>query len=224
MSKRPPTRGAKARPSAPAAGIPWMSIAALAVGALVVGGIAYLVVQNFTGGTSSSAAEKAELDDSPDLPGQYFPPQGRQHMAQGTVRPVCEEGATDTTNCYNSNPPTSGPHDPVALDWGIYTTPQPKERAIHNMEHGGVVIWYNCVSDRCKNDIVPQLEELMNEFERDRRLMVMMPYPEMEPDTVALTAWTRLDKFSIDEFDADRIRRFVEKHERRFNPEGMGPL
>lgn len=225
MSKRQPARGARGRPSAAGGGIPWMSLAALLVGAVVIGGLAYVVIQAFTGSESaSSAAEKAELDDSPDLPGQYFPPQGRAHMARGTVRPVCEEGATDTSNCYNSNPPTSGPHDPIALDWGVYTSPQPKERAVHNMEHGGVIIWYNCVSDRCKNEIVPELNRLMDEFERDRRLMVMMPYPDMEPDTVAVTAWTRLDKFSIDQFDPDRIRRFVEKHERRFNPEGMGPL
>lgn len=225
MSKRQPARGARARSSAAGGGIPWMSLAALLVGAVVIGGLAYIVIQAFTGSDgASSAAEKAELDDSPDLPGQYFPPQGRAHMAAGTVRPICEEGATDTSNCYNSNPPTSGPHDPRALEWGVYSEAQPKERAIHNMEHGGVVLWYNCESDRCTNEIVPQLLDLMNEFEDDRRLIVMMPYPEMEPDTVAITSWTRLDKFSIDQFDADRLRRFVEKNERRFNPENFGPL
>ena len=45
---------------------------------------------------------------------------------------------------YNSYPPTSGPHD---VDWikpGVYSLPQDKYKLIHSLEHGYVVVHYNC--------------------------------------------------------------------------------
>ncbi len=53
------------------------------------------------------------------------------------------------TNCgtdpYSSIPATSGPHwDPSGIaNWGVYSTPQPETQLIHNLEHGGIVIWYD---------------------------------------------------------------------------------
>ena len=44
------------------------------------------------------------------------------------------------------------------------------------------------------------------------------PYSEM-PRRIALTAWTKLDTF--DEFDAQRVERFIDTYERAFNPEGF---
>ena len=43
----------------------------------------------------------------------------------------------------------------------------------------------------------------------------------MEPDTIALTAWTRLDKFSVEDFTAKRVEDFIAEHHKRFNPEGF---
>ena len=54
----------------------------------------------------------------------------------------------------NSNPPTGGPHwsaqcsiDPGdgrrcgPAPWGVYLSPWPAETLVHNLEHGGTVIW-----------------------------------------------------------------------------------
>jgi hypothetical protein len=86
------------------------------------------------------------------------------------------------------------------------------------MEHGGVVIWYNC-SD-C-GEVVASMSEIAEGYLEDGRALVMTPYPEMEENTIALTSWSRLDKFSVDEYSEERLRTFVEAHERRFNPEGF---
>ena len=46
---------------------------------------------------------------------------------------------------YSSIPATSGPHwDPSGIaNWGVYTTPQNESQVVHNLEHGGIVIWYD---------------------------------------------------------------------------------
>jgi len=36
-----------------------------------------------------------------------------------------------------------------------------------------------------------------------------------------VASWGRLDKFPVSEFDEGRVRRYIEAHERRFNPEGL---
>lgn len=151
----------------------------------------------------------AETDDSPDLPGQFFPSQGRDHLPPG-----------ERYEAYNSDPPTSGPHSPETLDWRVYDEPQQREKAVHNMEHGGVIVWHHCVSAACQ-DVMTQIRSIVEGYLADGALVVMLPYPEMEDDTVALTSWTRLDKFAASEYAEDRVRRFIQVHERRYNPEGM---
>ncbi len=45
---------------------------------------------------------------------------------------------------YSSNPPTSGSHFPVWAKPGLYDRLISDGYFIHSMEHGYVVIWYNC--------------------------------------------------------------------------------
>ena len=111
--------------------------------------------------------------------GGSTPGQGGDHMNVGETRPICAADAADTSTCYNSNPLTSGRHAPQALQWDIYSEPVPQENLIHNMEHGGVA------------------DDLTGLFRKQRYhgndLLLTAPYPEVEPDTVAITSWTRLD-------------------------------
>jgi hypothetical protein len=44
---------------------------------------------------------------------------------------------------YPSIPPASGPHDPRALAPGVYDSPPDLGRAIHSLEHGGTIVWYD---------------------------------------------------------------------------------
>jgi hypothetical protein len=187
------------------------------VAAAIVAALVFAISQSGNEGTpTSKAAEAAADDDSPDLPGQFFPSQGNDHLNANTIYPICNDEITE--NCYASNPPTSGPHDPVPVQWGVYDQPQPKERLIHNMEHAGIVIWYNCTD--C-DKVVSELQDIVLKDLQDGKLRVMSPYPDMEPNTIALTAWTRLDKFSVDEFDPDRVRRFFDAHDCRYDLENF---
>jgi hypothetical protein len=43
---------------------------------------------------------------------------------------------------YNTNPPSSGPHFPLTIFWGMYDAPVDRLRSVHNLEHGGIVIYY----------------------------------------------------------------------------------
>lgn len=45
---------------------------------------------------------------------------------------------------YKSNPPTSGPHYAEPEKPGVYSTPPLDGKLVHSMEHGYVIIWYNC--------------------------------------------------------------------------------
>ena len=164
----------------------------------------------------------------PDYPYsvQTFKDQGREHLPVG-----------QPYDFYNSNPPTSGPHGP-AVDWGVHEEPVAKEMPVHNMEHGGVVIWYECsfvptrignmprvgqavgrsVADPACVELRDKLASVVESALADGKLVLMVPYQEMG-HPIALTAWRTLD--TLDEFDAARIQAFIDHYERLFNPEGF---
>ena len=64
------------------------------------------------------------------------------------VTPVPDEGATHipfgTVWDYQHNPPASGPHWPSPAAWGVHSEVLPREWWVHNLEHGGIVLLYNC--------------------------------------------------------------------------------
>lgn len=68
------------------------------------------------------------------IPGGKIADLGREHVTP-------EQVASYT---YNSNPPTSGSHLPTWIKPGIYDTPQSEGELIHSLEHGYVIISYNC--------------------------------------------------------------------------------
>ena len=178
------------------------------------------------------------LDDSKSLPGTYVPPHpgadgtvcdtkactnrhdDRNHI-NGTI-PICTQTQLDSKNvsnplCYTSNPPTSGPHANTWADPGVYTDPVAKERLVHSMEHADVVIWYNTTDAAT----IRTLAQITNGANNSRKLVVMSPYPGMEANTIALTSWTRLDKFPVSQMRDQRVLDFINAHSKRFNPEGF---
>jgi hypothetical protein len=141
---------------------------------------------------------------------QSFDDQGQEHIRPGEVR-----------SDYNSNPPTSGPHGPAA-DWGVYDEAVPKESAIHNMEHGGVVVWYNCsgglepMDPEACFELEDQLIAIVAPDVALGKYVLMTPNSDME-NRIALTGWQNLDAF--DEFDGERVRAFIASFECRAGPE-----
>jgi hypothetical protein len=124
---------------------------------------------------------------------------------------------------YTSDPPTSGPHALRPAEVGVSDLAVPKEQAVHNMEHAHVVVWYNCnaqpsmSNDECielRNSLTAIVQQQIGEG----REVVMTPYNSME-SRIALTSWGYLDAF--DEFDATRVRTFIETFECNYDPEGF---
>ncbi|MCH8920363.1 MAG: DUF3105 domain-containing protein [Chloroflexi bacterium] len=154
-------------------------------------------------------------DSRPDypFPVQTFEDQGRDHLAPG-----------ETYDSYNSDPPTTGPHAPAPAEWGVHDLPVAKEVLPHNMEHGGVIVLYNCSAGEaplddagCQN-LRDQLAAVTESNRDNGKLVLMAPYAGME-HLIALAAWRTLDAF--DEFDGQRVQAFIDSFDRKFNPEGF---
>ena len=90
------------------------------------------------------------------------------------------------------------------------------------MEHGGVVIWYNCdggmppLSEESCDKLRSGLSGIVEPLVADGRRIVLTPYPDMI-DVIALTAWQHVDGFYT--FNEERIRTFIDEFECRFDPE-----
>lgn len=116
--------------------------------------------------------------------GQSIESMGRAHVPAGTPGPV-----------YNTSPPTSGPHAD-ATSWGEHFSPIPHVNQVHNLEHGGVLIQYNCEHEALRTGcgrVQQELREVMQSAREDiDPKIILAPYPDMD-EPIALTAWTRLE-------------------------------
>lgn len=127
------------------------------------------------------------------LPGQSVPDMGHNHIPS----------LSTPHGPYNSDPPTSGPHVRRTARWGVYDQPVSKELQVHNLEHGGVIVQYNCTCP----ELVKKLTAIAKRYHG--RQVILAPYPGMD-HKIALTAWRRIDTFN--EFDEGRIVRFIEAY------------
>lgn len=183
-------------------------------------------------------AVAVEADDDPSLPGEYvdLPAIYGAPYPYGTPPPH-QEGPIDYSAQglppvgglhWGPSPSWPGPCPPDPDDavpncgpvpWGIYRTPWPAEALVHNMEHAGVVIWYNTTDQAVIDDLEAFTEE---QLAADKQI-VLAPYPDMEAETVAVTIWSRRDLFPASEYDRDRLQRFIDVLYCRFDPEGFCP-
>ena len=142
---------------------------------------------------------------------QSYAAQGNLHIAFGSVSPIA----------YNSTPPTSGPHYENLTAWGVHDEPVRYEHLVHNLEDGGVIVYYQC-EDGCP-EVVAQLRDIVEPYSRAGRHAVMVPNDpawtigDSQPlhgdmgARIALTAWQRL--LPLDDVDEEAIRAFIERYE-----------
>jgi len=124
---------------------------------------------------------------------EHFPSQGNAHIPRVDY----------PHDPYNSSPPTSGPHLAGLAPWGVHNGPLPPELLVHNLEDGGVVIYYGC--EDCP-DLVAKLAAIVIRQKR----VVLVPGRGLS-HRIVLSAWTVLDR--MQEFDEARIVRFIKAHE-----------
>lgn len=177
-----PREAAKPRRNAPPPSptkrlLPWIGGAALLIAAVV--GI-FLLMQSNTADAG--------------VPGVRYAIQGQQHIEDGQTHPA-----------YNSDPPTSGWHYPRDLPAGFYETGYPDELLVHNLEHGHIVISYDCSKLVDCEGVKTQLKQLLQAYSSWKVTIV----PRANQDAaIALTAWGWLE--TLDGFDEARMRRFID--------------
>jgi hypothetical protein len=145
----------------------------------------------------------------------------------GTVGdPVADEGRThvdpSTTPSYKSYPPASGPHYSVQgiapVTWGTIATssnPLVEGQYIHNLEHGGIAILYNCPSGTDCTTLKNSLENYVTnlapiEPTYNSVKVVLSPYSKGMQKKIALLAWDYIE--FLDAYDQAEITRFYENH------------
>jgi len=160
--------------------VPWFAIGGAAI-LLVIG---VLVARSFGVGESA---------------GRYTGPGSGigDHITEGQAIP------------YPSYPPTYGPHWPAPTTWGFHSEVVPDERAVHNLEHGGVVASYNNIPA----ESLAALQNLLTTYPKDKFgevKLLIRPYDKIPPGTIALTAWNWIDELTV--YDDTRVRSFLRAH------------
>ena len=122
------------------------TIAIAVAGVLAVAVAVYVVTQSGGDENASSDSPAALLQqatqaataagcDAPKNVGPYQPDtQDQAHVSDAEAPPLSR---------YPTQPPASGPHNPVPLPAGVYPTAPSVHQAIHSLEHGGVIVWYS---------------------------------------------------------------------------------
>lgn len=139
---------------------------------------------------------KFEIPEAPDA--------GRLHVAVGQPHsPYTTTPATSGPH-WSTTPAPGAPHGAPAR-WGIYSEVLPDEVLVHNLEHGGIGLHYNCPSG-CP-EIVAALSALVPPGASQ---FIVSPYPGA-PARVAVTAWRRL--MLLDTADSERIKTFISNYQ-----------
>ena len=158
------------------------------------------IVALFLPGLSAQVFESFGSRGVPTGPGGKIENQGREHVPLDAAHPP-----------YNSVPATSGWHyaQPLApVYWGVHDSFVPDEYRLHNMEHGGIGIHYDC-PDGCQ-DMVDELTGLVDRGVAGGLKLLMSPYPDMD-SKLALTAWDFI--LRLDEYDEELVKEFIDSHE-----------
>lgn len=123
-----------------------------------------------------------------------------------------------------SNPPAYGPHHGTQMDsqnnfitprpTGVYTTAQPDEDLVHNLEHGHVWISYNPTLISATDKTA--LEQFITAGGTNNGV-ILTPRPK-NTSAIVLTSWTR--QLTLSTFNATTIRSFIETN-RGHAPEGF---
>lgn len=135
--------------------------------------------------------------------------------AEGT--PVEDQGTAHipegTAPGEYSNPPTSGPHYASKLDPGFYEeadleawSPFPEAHAIHNLEHGYIIFWYNCdvIDEAACEELKTQIREFMDSSLTKK--LIAFPWHDTDIPLV-LTSWGYMLEMPV--FDAGRASAFI---------------
>jgi hypothetical protein len=115
---------------------------------------------------------------------------------------------------YSTNPPTSGSHYSQGMPAGFYDEdspevmdiPYPVGHLVHNLEHGYVIIWYNCgvLDDAGCTELKSEIRALVAE---ESNKVIAFPWNNMA-ETVVLTSWGQI--LRMETFDREAVLNFIQ--------------
>jgi len=154
-------------------------------------GFAILAAVAVIGAIGFVIIDKAILEELPGVSKQAY--EGRDHSAPGQAV------------AYPTATPTSGLHAASSPRCGVFTQQIPAEFAVHSLEHGSVVIWYQ---PSLATEEISGLRAVVNRFD-DR--VILSPNAELTQPVVA-TGWNRLKAYN----GADpELEQFIETYRNR---------
>ena len=172
----------------------------LAIGGVLVVGLILIVLVALMGGPP------------PENVGVTQPNDGATHIGDGLS---CRSNPTSCgvpSNPYSSTPATSGPHWGSPANWGVYSTPQNESQLIHNLEHGGIVIWYDPerVDQEGIDEMAAYVEGQTATGIGGQFKFILTPWDGAEalPAPVVVTAFRQT--LDLDGVDMEAIRQFAD--------------
>lgn len=158
-------------------------------GVLLIGAVVLFVVLLFGNTGGGGVVGQRVVDD------------GGGHVADG------QRGGP-----YSSVPATSGTHWNTPASWGVYGAANPaiESQVIHNLEHGGVVIWYQAA--QLDGASIEALETYVRQQNQTSQYKVIVsPWTGADfGQPIAVTAWNWL--LYLETADIDAIREFLSAH------------
>ena len=167
-------------------------LAAIALAALVAGGLYFWQLQQTGGAFEALIAEGqpalARVETTPDRGGGHLAP-GQGHS-------------------YGSAFPTSGIHDRMPTDPGFYTEPQRPTQLVHSVEHGHIVIYYEDPGA----EAIATLKDWASLFGGHWDGVVATPTTGLGK-AVVLTAWRKI--LRLDSFEPAPAAAFIDSYRGR---------
>jgi hypothetical protein len=170
----------------------------LIVGGVLVLGVVVLIIVLVFGGSAAPRVGVQQVDE------------GGGHIQDGTIG-----------GPYGSVPATSGQHWGTPANWGVYTTSNPaiESQVVHNLEHGGIVIWYQPTASQEDIDALTQFTQ--QQLNSSDYKVILSPWSGQDfGHPIAVTAWNWL--LYLDSADIDQLRAFQEDHPPSDAPEPFG--
>src|SRR6516164_3543823 len=121
----------------------------------------------FAAGAAACSSQEPSRDASPTA---SYPASAPTGPCGAVVQQHAIEGATHADVCsyvdYHTLPPSSGNHYPYWAAYMTYDQPVPEGYWVHNLEHGSIVLSYNCGEAGCAEDIAAA-QQMMDQFPYD---------------------------------------------------------
>jgi hypothetical protein len=89
---------------------------------------------------------------------------------------------------YSVAPPVGGDHNGTWMNCGVYAQPVPKERAVHNLEHGAIWITYQPSLPRAEVNQLRSFESSQSVVAGGSRYIDVTPYPGL-PSPIVASSW-----------------------------------